>query len=130
MSSVPSLLFLTNKSRFEEFSPVVPSYLPYRYFLESMPNTPVTDASSNPINSAILKYQNCRRKANADLDDNVKKVREAVTRLKGIHQKNEKLCNDAFQRLIDLISQSDASNSLTLPPTKQNKSGLRSQTED
>jgi hypothetical protein len=95
-----------------------------------MANTPVTDASSNAINSAILQYQNYRRKADADMNNNIKKVREAVTRLKNTYQENEKHCNNAFQSLVDLLSQPGTSNSLTLPPKESKKSGLRSQTGD
>jgi hypothetical protein len=105
-------------------------YLPYKHFLESMANTPVTDASSNPINSAILQYQNYRRKANADMDNNIKKVREAVTRLKSTYQENGKHCDNAFQSVVNLLSQPGTSNSLMLPPSESNKSGLRSQTGD
>ena len=90
-----------------------------------MANTPVANASSNSLNSAIVKYQNCRQKQEADLDDDVKKVREAVTKLKKTHRKNEELCNDAFQKLIDLFSQPSASNNLAIGP---NKSGLRHET--
>ncbi len=92
-----------------------------------MANTPVANASSNSLNSAIVKYQNCRQKQDADLDDDVKKVREVLTKLKKTHRKNEELCNDAFQKLIDLFCQPGASNSLAIGP---NKSGLRHETED
>jgi len=94
-----------------------------------MANIPVTNTSSNSVDSAILKYQNCRRKADDDLDDNTKKVREAVTKLKKTYQKNEALCDDAFRNVMDMLSQSGASNSLTLSPSGPNKSGLRTEEE-
>ena len=93
-----------------------------------MANTPVANASSNSLNSAIVKYQNCRQKEDADLEADVKKVREALTKLRKTHRKNEELCNDAFQKVIDLLSQTGAS--LTLLPIGRNKSGLRRETED
>jgi len=95
-----------------------------------MANTPVTDESSNLINSAILEYQNRRRKAYTDLENNIKKVREAVTTLKRTYEKNEGLCDNAFQTVVDLLSQLSPPNSLMLPPSESNKGGLRSQSGD
>jgi hypothetical protein len=90
-----------------------------------MANTPVTDPSSNSINSAILEYQNSRLKAVADLENNAKTIREAVTKMMRTHRKNETICNDAFQKVMDLLPQSDESNRSTLPPSEHNRSELR-----